>query len=68
MLDRVGHDGDGDKAEYNDEDEKPHPLCLHNPQGEGGICLFNGRCTSSVFYSSITKMQIKMIQLDQGVA
>ena len=28
------------------------------------MCLFNGRHTSSVFYSSITKMQIKMIKLD----
>ena len=26
--------------------------------------MFNGRHTSSVFYSSITKMQIKMIKLD----
>ena len=29
-----------------------------------GMCLFNGRHTSSVFYSSITKMLIKMIKLD----
>ena len=28
------------------------------------MCLFNGRHTSSVFYSSITKMLIKMIKLD----
>ena len=28
------------------------------------MCLFNGRHTSGVFYSSITKMQIKMIKLD----
>ena len=66
MLDGAGHNGDGDEVEYDDEDEELHPLCLHNPtcpQG-GGTCLFNGRCTSRVFYSSITKMQIKMIQLD----
>ena len=66
-LDRAGHDRDGDKAEYDDKDKEPHPQHLHNPthaQGEGGMCLFNGRCTSSVFYSSITKMQIKMIKLD----
>ena len=65
-LDGAGHDGDGDEVEFDDEDEESCPLCLHNPthaQG-GGTCLFNGRCTSSVFYSSITKMQIKMIQLD----
>ena len=39
MLNRVGHDGDGDEVEYNDEDEESCPLCLHNPtcaQGEGG--------------------------------
>ena len=68
MLDRAGHDGDGDEAEYDDEDKESHPQHLHNPthaQGEGGgMCLFNGRHTSGVFYSSITKMQIKMIQLD----
>ena len=28
------------------------------------MCLFNGRCTSGIFYSSMTKMQIKMIKLD----
>ena len=64
----MGHDRDGDEVEYDDKDEEPHPQHLHNPtcaQGEGeGMCLFNGRCTSSVFYSSITKMQIKMIKLD----
>ena len=43
-----------------------HSVCmiLHTHEVRGGMCLFNGRCTSSVFYSSITKMQIKMIQLD----
>ena len=46
-LDRAGHNGDGDKveyddedeescplqdeAEYNDEDKEPCPQCLHNP-------------------------------------
>ena len=67
MLDRAGHDGDGDEAEYDDEDEEPRPQYLHDPthpQGEGGTCLFNGRHTSGVFYSSITTMQIKMIKLD----
>ena len=68
MLDRAGHDGDGDEAEYDDEDEEPRPQHLHDPthaQGEGGgTCLFNGRCTGGVFYSSITKMQIEMIKLD----
>ena len=68
MLNGAGHGGDGDEVEYDDEDEESCPLCLHNPtctQGEGGgMCLFNGRCTSGVFYSSITKMQIKMIHLD----
>ena len=35
MLDGVGHDGDGDEVEFDDEDEDP---CLHNPthvQSEG---------------------------------
>ena len=33
-LDRVGHDGDGDEVEFDDEDEDP---CA---QGEGGhVCL-----------------------------
>ena len=43
-----------------------HYVCtiLHAHKVRGGMCLFNGRCTSGVFYSSITKMQIKMIQLD----
>ena len=39
MLDGVGHDGDEDKAEYDDKDEESHPQHLHNPtcaQGEGG--------------------------------
>ena len=52
MLDRAGHDGDGDKAEYDDEDEEPCAQCLHNPtcaQGEGGgMCLCNGRHTSDL--------------------
>ena len=44
MLNRVGHDGDGDEVEYNDEDEESCPLCLHNPtcaqgEGGGGVCL-----------------------------
>ena len=42
MLDGVGHDRDGDKVEYDDEDEESCPLCLHNPtraQGEGGGCV-----------------------------
>ena len=44
MLDRAGHDGDGDEAEYDDEDKEPCPQHLHNPthaQGEGGghVCL-----------------------------
>ena len=68
MLDRAGHDGDGDEVEYDDEDKEPHLQHLHKPthtQGEGGgMCLFNGRHTSGVFYSSITKMQIEMIKLD----
>ena len=74
MVDGVRHNGDGDEVEYDDDDDDDEscPLRLHNPtctQGEGGgMCLFNGRCTSGVFYSSITKMQIKMIQLNQGVA
>ena len=41
-----------------------HCICtiLHTHKvREGGMCLFNGRCTSGVFYSRITKMQIKMI-------
>ena len=43
-----------------------HSVCmiLHEHKVMGGMCLFDGRCTSSVFYSSITKMQIKMIKLD----
>ena len=42
-----------------------HSICtiLHAHKVRGGTCLFNGRCTSGVFYSSITKMQI-----NQGVA
>ena len=69
MLDGVGHYGDGNEVEYDDEDEEPCPQCLHDPThacGEGGegMCLFNGRCTSSVIYSSIIKIQIKMIKLD----
>ena len=38
-LDRVGHDGDGDEVEFDDEDEDPCAKCLHNPtcaQGERG--------------------------------
>ena len=38
-LDRAGHDGDGDKVEYDDEDEEPCPQHLHDlthTQGEGG--------------------------------
>ena len=67
MLDRAGHDGDGDEVEYDDEDEEPCPQHLHDPthaQGEGGGCVCYRRRTSGVFYSSITKMQIKMIKLD----
>ena len=42
-LDGLGHDGDGDEVEYDDEDEEP---CA---QGEGGgMCLFNGRHTSGL--------------------
>ena len=43
-----------------------HSVCmiLHTHEVREGMCLFNGRHTSSVFYSSITKMQIKMIKLD----
>ena len=43
-----------------------HSVCmiLHTHEVRGGMCLFNERCTNSVFYSSITKMQIKMIKLD----
>ena len=29
-LDRVGH-GDGDEAEYEDEDDELCPQCLHDP-------------------------------------
>ena len=43
-----------------------HSVCtilhMHKVRG-GGMCLFNGRHTSGVFYSSITKMQI-----NQGIA
>ena len=40
----MGHDRDGDEAEYDDEDDEPCPQCLHDPtcaQGEGGghVCL-----------------------------
>ena len=38
MLDRVGHDGDGDEVEFDDGDEDPSAQCLHNPthaQSEG---------------------------------
>ena len=38
-IDRAGHEGDGDEAEYDDEDKVPCPQRLHNPthaQGEGG--------------------------------
>ena len=31
MLDGVGHDGDGDEVEFDDEDEDPCAQCLHNP-------------------------------------
>ena len=31
MLDGAGHDGDGDKVEYDDEDEEPCPQHLHDP-------------------------------------
>ena len=43
-----------------------HSVCtiLHMHKVRGGVCLFNGRHTSDVFYSSIIKMQIKMIKLD----
>ena len=43
-----------------------HSVCtiLHMHKVRGGTCVFNGRHTSGVFHSSITKMQIKMIQLD----
>ena len=36
---RLGHDGDGDEAKYNDQDEEPCSPCLHNPQGEVGGCV-----------------------------
>ena len=44
VLDGAGHDGDGDEAEYDDEDEEPCPQHLCDPthtQGEGGghVCL-----------------------------
>ena len=39
-------------------------MILHMHKVRGGTCLFNGRRTSGVFYSSITKMQIKIIKLD----
>ena len=38
-------------------------MILHMHKVRGGMCLFNGRHISSVFYSSITKMQI-----NQGVS
>ena len=42
VLNRVGHDGDGDEVEY--DDDESCPLHLHNPthtQGEtrGCVCL-----------------------------
>ena len=58
MLDGVGHDGDGDEVEFDDEDEDP---CA---QGEGGGCVCLMGEIPVVFYSSITRMQIKMIKLD----
>ena len=67
MLDGLGRDGDGDEVEYDDEDEEPCAQCLHNPtcaQGEGGGCFCVMGDIPVVFYSSITKMQIKMIKLD----
>ena len=42
VFDGAGHDRDGDKVEYDVEDEEPHPQCLHDPthtQGEGGGCV-----------------------------
>ena len=67
MLDGVGHDGDGDEVEFDDGDEDPCAQCLHNPtcaqgEGEGCVCLMGD--IPVVFYSSITRMQIKMIKLD----
>ena len=43
-----------------------HSVCtiLHMHKVMGWVCLFNGRRTSSVVYSSIIKIQIKMIKLD----
>ena len=67
MLDGLGRDGDGDEVEYDDEDEEPCAQCLHNPtcaQGEGRGCFCVMGDIPVVFYSSITKMQIKMIKLD----
>ena len=67
MLDGVGHDGDEDEVEFDDEDEDSCAQCLHNPtcaqgEGEGCVCLMGD--IPVVFYSSITRMQIKMIKLD----
>ena len=62
----MGHDGDGDEVEFDDEDEDPCAQCLHNPtcaQGEGGGCVCLMGDIPVVFYSSITRMQI-----NQGVA
>ena len=44
-----------------------HSICtiLHMHKVRGGMCLFKGRCTSSVFYSSITKMQVRVL-LERG--
>ena len=38
-----------------------HCVCtiLHVHKVRGGMCLFNGRCTSGVFYSSITKCRLR---------
>ena len=35
MLDGAGHDGDGDKVEYDDKDEELHPQCLHTHEVRG---------------------------------
>ena len=31
VLDRAGHDRDGDEVEYDDKDKEPCPQHLHNP-------------------------------------
>ena len=40
MLDGVGHDGNGDEVEYDDEDEEPCTQHLHDPiHWRGCVCL-----------------------------